>query len=462
MVTVALQSVAAVLIGVALFLAIRWVGRRSPAAAVIISLGVLARAGLGIALFWISYADLPVAASLHDGGGFWTLASDARVYYGGAVDAVHWGFGPIQSPSARYVRALAFWLHLVGASPAAGLYLNVALFVVSAALVLAVFPVARDNRRDWPVLFCLAACSFNPALVVHSTQPLKDTFMASAIVAACAGAYLVLRGLQSSLPPLAAARTLSIGLACLAIPFYAATGVRPYFGFMFWAAYFMGSAVVFATAARHRLRALTVSAAALALLWGLLAFGAPAYYQEIEGRIFGGRSGLVANARGLVDEAQAGFVNTRAGTNAAGYTDEELLSGMVVGRGSWTIGRGLALNTIPVPIAERLSLFRIRGGQGLLALADIDTLFLDATIVAFLFICATSRSSIVDNLPYFAFSVFLALVAALLLAYVVTNLGTALRLRLLFAVPLWMAAASLVPCGRPRIGRSETPANVAV
>ena len=460
MVTVVLQSVAAVLVGVALLLMIRWIGRKSPASAVIVSTGVLARAGLGIVLFWISYADLPIAASLHNGGGFWTLASDAQRYYGTAVEAVHWGFGSVQSPSARYVRALAFWVNLVGASPAAGLYLNVVLFVVSAALVLAVFPVARDNRRDWPLLFCLAALSFNPALVVHATQPLKDTFMASAVVAGCAGAYVVLRGLQSSLAPLVTAGTLSMGLACLVIAFYEATGVRPYYGFVFWAAYFVGSAVVCATAVRHRLRALTVSAAALALLWGTLALGAPSYYQEIKGRILGG-GGLVANARLVVDEAQAGFVNTPAGTNAAGFTDEELQSGMVVGRGSWTMARGVALNTIPVSIAERLSLFRIRGGQGLLALADTDTLFLDATIVAFLIICATSRFSIVDNLPYFAFSVFLALVAALLVAYVVTNLGTALRLRLLFAVPLWMAAAGLSPGRGPQIERTEAPANVA-
>ena len=327
MVTVVLQFVTALLIGFGLVLTMRWIGRRSPAAAVIVSAGVLARAGLGIALFWISYADLPIAPSLHDGGGFWTLASDARSYYGTAVEATNWGLGSIQLPSpARYVRALAFWVHLVGASPAAGLYLNVVLFIVSAALVLAVFPVARDNRRDWPLLFCLAALSFNPALVVHATQPLKDTFMASAIVAACAGAYLVFRGLQSSLTT---SGTLSIGLACLAIGFYAATGVRPYYGFVFWAAYFAGSAVVCARAVSHRLRALTVSAAALTLLWGMLAFGAPSYYQAIMQRILG-EGELIANARGVIDDAQAGFMNTPAGTNAAGFTDEELRSGMVV------------------------------------------------------------------------------------------------------------------------------------
>jgi hypothetical protein len=449
MITVALQFVTAVLIGLALVLIIRWIGRRSAAAAAIVAAGVLARAGLGVALFWISYEDLPIAATLHDGGGFWTLASDARVYYGAAVDAVNWGFGSIQSPSARYARALAFWVHLVGASPAAGLYLNVVLFIVSAALVSAAFPVANDTRRDWPLLFCLAALSFNPSLVVHATQPLKDTFMASAIVAGCAGAYLVLRGLQSSLAPLATVRTLSIGFACLAIGFYAATGVRPYFGFVFWAAYLVGSAVVCASAARHRLRALTVSAAALAMLWSLLALGAPSYYQEIMRRTVGrsdSLSSLIANAIRLLAEAQAGFVNTPAGTNAAaGFAEGEPEFGIAVASGRWTLAKGLALNTIPVPLAERLSLFRIKGGRGLLAFADLDTLFLDATIIVFLIICATSRSSIAANLPYFVFSVFLSFVAALLVAYVVTNLGTALRLRLMFAVPLWMAAAGLVP-----------------
>jgi hypothetical protein len=337
----------------------------------------------------------------------------------------------------------------VGASPAAGLYLNVGLFVVSAALVSAAFPVVNDKRRDWPLLFCLAALSFDPSLVVHATQPLKDTFMASAIVAGCAGAYLVLRGLQSSLAPLATVRTLSIGFACLAIGFYAATGVRPYFGFVFWAAYLAGSAVVCASAARHRLRALTVSTAALAMLWSLLALGAPSYYQEIMRRTVGrsdSLSSLFANALRLLAEAQAGFVNTPAGTNAAaGFAEGEPEFGIAVARGRWTLAKGVELNTIPVPIAERLSLFRIKGGRGLLAFADLDTLFLDATILVFLIICATSRSLIAANLPYFVFSVVLSFVAALLVAYVVTNLGTALRLRLMFAVPMWMAAAGLVP-----------------
>jgi hypothetical protein len=38
-----------------------------------------------------------------------------------------------------------------------------------------------------------------------------------------------------------------------------------------------------------------------------------------------------------------------------------------------------------------------------------------------------------------------AVVSAGLIAYVVTNLGTLLRLRLMFGVPLWMTAIALVP-----------------
>jgi hypothetical protein len=197
-----------------------------------------------------------------------------------------------------------------------------------------------------------------------------------------------------------------------------------------------------------------VSIATLAMLWGLLAIGAPSYYQEIMRRTVGRSetlSDLIANALILIKEAQTGFVNTRAGTNAAaGFGDGEPEFGIAVTKGRWTFAKGVALNTIPVPIAERLSLFRIKGGQGLLALADIDTLFLDATIVIFLIFCARSRSFIVANLPYFVFSVFLSLVAGFLVAYVVTNLGTVLRLRLLFAIPLWMATAGLVPRDRTR------------
>jgi len=49
------------------------------------------------------------------------------------------------------------------------------------------------------------------------------------------------------------------------------------------------------------------------------------------------------------------------------------------------------------------------------------------------------------NLPYFSFALGMSLVTGALLAYVVTNLGTIVRLRLMSAVPLWMAAAAMMP-----------------
>ncbi len=98
---------------------------------------MLARAAVGLTLFWISYANLPIATSLHTGDGFWVLASDAPAYYRTALAAPDWGFGPIYGPSRGYVRALALWLNVVGQSPAAALYLNLVMFVATAMVVLA-------------------------------------------------------------------------------------------------------------------------------------------------------------------------------------------------------------------------------------------------------------------------------------------------------------------------------------
>ena len=50
-----------------------------------------------------------------------------------------------------------------------------------------------------------------------------------------------------------------------------------------------------------------------------------------------------------------------------------------------------------------------------------------------------------DRLPLVLFGLTLSLVTALLVGYVVTNLGTLWRLRSLIAVPLWILVIALAP-----------------
>ena len=102
------------------------------------------------------------------------------------------------------------------------------------------------------------------------------------------------------------------------------------------------------------------------------------------------------------------------------------------------VALGLAIVLVPLTVIHSFADFTVSGGRGLLTLVDIDTLYLDATILATLFLLWQRRRMIGDRLSFVVFTLVLAGTTALLLGYVVTNFGTLWRLRPLFAVPLWL------------------------
>jgi hypothetical protein len=447
-----LHTAAAGLIGAVLLAMLRWIRRRSRAAASIVAAGVLARVAIGLPLFWISYLHLPIGTSLQFGDGFWILASDAPAYQRAALAVPAWGFGPSPGSSGGYVRVLAIWLHLVGQSPAAGLYLNVLMFVVTAAIVIAVVPAANDWRRDAPVLAGVAAFSFNPTLVGHATQPLKDTFMALALALGCAAAYVLFKVLDSEVHGPERARRSVVAIVGLLLSIYLVARIRPYFIFVQWGCYLVAAIVSFSAETRQRIQTFSVHAITLIALWAVMAYGGGSYYNEVMERTVNAGvnnpSALYRNSASFIKEAQIGFVRTASGTNAAaadiGVSEGNSTPGVRLA-GGWNVRKGLVLMFVPVAIATPMRLLRLEGGRGLLAAADIDTMFIDASVLLILLLCVARRHELRRNLPYFSFTMSIAVVSAGLIAYVVTNLGTLLRLRLMFGVPLWMTAIALVP-----------------
>lgn len=461
------QTAVAALIGAAIVAMLRWMRRRSRIAASLVEVGLLARAMVGLALFWISYLHLPIGTSLQFGDGFWVLASDAPAYYNAALAAPAWGLRGSQGPTRAYERVLAFWMHVVGQSPAAGLYLNLLLFVATAAAVLAVVPTRNDWRRDAPVLICLAALSFNPTLVGHATQPLKDTFMALAVVMGCASAYVLFNTLHAGADDSDGLRRFVMSIIGVLVAMYLVSGIRPYFGFVEWGCYLLAALVSCILVAGGRLRMAAVHALTLLALWSAMASGGANYYQEIMRRTVRASTNpvvLFASGGSLLQEAQSGFVRTTSGTNAAApqpaVSEGNAMPGVQLTDG-WNVRKGLILMFVPVVVARPMGLLRLEGGRGLLAAADIDTVFVDASMLFVLLLCIARRTELRRNLPYFSFAMFIAVVSAGLVAYVVTNLGALLRLRLLFGVPLWMTAMALVPLAYtdgPR--RDATPDDV--
>jgi hypothetical protein len=85
-----------------------------------------------------------------------------------------------------------------------------------------------------------------------------------------------------------------------------------------------------------------------------------------------------------------------------------------------------------------MSATNLRGRQGLLVATDIDTIFIDLTLLAVMCLLYVRRDIVKLHLPYVRYLLLLGGGTALLLAYVVTNFGTQFRLRILAVVPLWM------------------------
>jgi hypothetical protein len=117
---------------------------------------------------------------------------------------------------------------------------------------------------------------------------------------------------------------------------------------------------------------------------------------------------------------------------------------------------GLAVLFVPISLLQEISEVEIEGGRGLLSIVDFDTVVLDIASLLIVGLLWRRRHSIGDRVHFVVFGLILAGTSALLLGYVVTNLGTLWRLRSLVVVPLWILAVALSPRETPR-DRSIVP-----
>jgi hypothetical protein len=424
--------------------------------ATILALGILIRTLLGAALFLISYYQLPVFRSMQLGGGFWTLALDARSYFHMAASAVASGLSsiPAGSPSPGYVRALTVWLELFGVSPASGILLNLGCYVIVALIVV------EASASVTFAAIALGALTFSPALIIFGTQVLKDSVCVLLTVLAFAGASLWGRATSGTTGSprtcgIAGATTLSGAVLGLA-------AIRAYFAFFIVASVIvMGVAALMAASDRSgRLKGFAAYAGLVVVLWTAFMVGAGAYYSYY-GSLVNGALGHPFQSTAELDRARAGFIATGGATSVSDDAPEEapplaIDSGSAAGPGvvarfSRTL-RGCAVLFVPITLLRATSLVSFTGGQGLLFVTDVDTLVMDLGIVAallLLFKRGLSRSS----LPVALFALTLAALTSLSMAYVVTNFGTAFRLRLLAATPLWVLPAFV----RTRSGTAPKP-----
>jgi hypothetical protein len=431
-----------------------WTRDRSAVLAAILAFGVLVRLIIGLTLFAVSYFQLPVLSALQAGGGFWQLAPDAKSYYEFAVRSVTAGSFdlPPAVPSPFFVKTLAFWMLLLGVSPSAAILLNLCLYVGLTLLIVWIFEPMDRWRDDLPCIVAVGACSFSPAILLYTSQPLKDGMSYTVIAIGCLGVLGLRRIIYG-----AAHATLGAmwgGAAAMVAAIFVVAGIRWYSALIMWGAL---ATVLGLFAVKGRTtplpRYLINSVALLVIAWSGVALGSGVYSSSLSTL---GKPAVLAKS---LEGARKGFLLSGGGTNIApslrqpepGQAGVELLAMPInVSEHFSAVETGFSIIFVPISVVSAVSGIRIPGGRGLLSVVDLDTLFQDVTILAVLMLLWTRRRNVGDRLPLVAFGLVVSVASAIPMAYVVTNFGTLWRLRLLVAVPIWIVAVALHPArGKP-------------
>lgn len=180
MFSVLVQTLCLAAAGYALWLLWTFIRRHGRIVAWIVALGFAGRSIAGQVLFWVSYLRLPYGRSMQLGDGLWFFGVDALHYYRAARVAAVDGLGAVLTisphvPSVWYVKLLGLFLWLFGAVASTAVFLNLAAYLGTVALALAL----AEHRGVSPRVAALtvAAISILPSMILWSLQPLKDAFV---------------------------------------------------------------------------------------------------------------------------------------------------------------------------------------------------------------------------------------------------------------------------------------------
>jgi hypothetical protein len=459
-----------ILAALALGAAVRWCWRRAPLMGAVILLGALARVIAGVALFWISLRHLPILPKLQLGNGFWVLALDGVSYYDAARIAAEQGLATISGASASpaYVRLLALALRAFGETPLTAVLLNVAAFIASSAICLAMWP-PRPAGAAWIArAIAIGALAFSPSLLLASTQPLKDQVFALGIVATLACLRLTLTAMMAAGPgvPGGALARGALGVAGAAAAVYVLAGIRAYYAVLVVLSAALVMIVMVALLPLRRWPVqLAAAAVAATVLWSAFTYGAGPYAVPYRRFVYAVLripfpDSTMEAAVAPIEQAREGFLGAGGGTNifrrhrpGANRMLERITNEAI----------GIGALFVPISLLRGLSIVDITGGRGLLAITDIETLFLDVTIALQLWVVLRQRRGDRGGVAFLILTVTLATVVMLPLAYVVTNYGTMFRMRLMYAIPLWLSGAALVgsealaPAGVKAVRRGRRP-----
>jgi len=469
------------LIVMGLVWACRFVWRRSRLAGLMLAAGLAIRAGVGASFLSISYFGWPVLTSLQMGNGFWTLASDAQEYYrlGGLV-AQEWQI----TITRGYTLPLGLWMRATGVNPASPVLFALVMYALAVVILVAAFGRNRTRAAEQALHLGIAALSFSPMLVYAAVFGLKDVFFTTLVVI-IAVAYLTVLVGAGWTRTTRTTNLLAAAIGIVAVSLIA--GTRAYFAILLWAAIGATYAGCFIVGIPSRRRALAQAVVVLPVLAVAIWFGAEGNYprfasnliaavpeavveqktpiasgglKELDrrreaidryggnsmlsrpaetARVEGSRRTKTADPEVSRTETAVAEPNRPAQKAAAAALPAEThrasrLEGIALGLGA------LLLPSVVLAKVAGIDLHISTTAQ---VIADADTLVFDLMAAMILWVVIVNRREI--SWPALMFGLVLALVVALPLAYVMTNFGTLIRLRLLVAAPIWVLTLALAP-----------------
>ncbi len=456
------QTALAIAATAALVFAYRWIRSRAPLAAFLFAAGLIARiaVGAGLALSWIVSAQ---------GGALFTPDTrwfpDAQMYYEDASAAAELGLTEISDSQASptFVRSLAIWMRVVGPSHGAAHLLNLVVYTAVSLGVCLALTRRRDALGAQATALVVGVFAFSPNLIILASQPLKDTLFFGALA-------LVVIALWWVLPdaPGTTVRLAPVPLALVLLGVYLMSGMRAYFGLMILGllggVLFLRGLALIRERRRIPWRYAGAVVVVLAIVWAGCRVGGGPYYQTLVDPVvltvaaklaeglsvvraaIGSGDGTPAapvpapvegGLLSVVDRSRRGFEASGGGTNMATPELARTAGGGLMSKiGGVMLGLGAVF--VPVSLLRATGLVNFSGGGRMLLLTDVDTIFLDLTIVASLLLVWRHRREIGGAWTLAAFLLVLGVVSALLVGYVVTNYGTLFRLRLLAVVPFWL------------------------
>ena len=414
-----------------LFAAFRWF-ERDRTIAVIVAIGLLVRAIVGQALFWISYLALPFARELQSGGGFWFYARDGKTYFERATLAAEQGLGAIvhidpNMVSPGFSQVLALFGLLFGTVCSTALLMNLAAYLGTCAVAV---KLAGGQKRVAAI--SVAAISFSPSAILWSTQPLKDVlflFLFAAFVGVAAGWIAVWRRQEGAFPR-AAAITLAMLIVLCAI-----AGIRWYFAF---ALLVISAPILLVASLRTRmpLRAVGLLVAMYGAVLGAAVWVAGEYLPD-QLRELITKPNVASAARSpyavasVLDGARFAYDQMNGSTKIVG-------TALPNSPRAAHFVSGTAALLLPRPIARATGLLDMSGGRGLFFFADIDTLFFDLVLIAA--VLALVRAPRLQKwrspLVWLVLIVTLAMGASFV--YAVSNFGALFRYRSMIFIGIAM------------------------